>query len=258
MKRFYSLSIIVVLLSLVISCSLGPGGKSPGTDGSGAWLVPIRKVFDSGPGKDGIPALENPEMITSEAATFLAGEKSVAGVLINGEARAYPLLIMEHHEIANVEIGGRAVSVTFCPLTYSSIGWDRTLNGTTTTFGVSGFLYKNNLVPYDRLTDSNWSQMLNLSVNGDLISREIETFQVVETKWSTWKRMYPETLVLSTNTGFNRNYGPHLYGNYETSDNNILFPITNDDFRLPRKDRLHGIIVNSQVKTYPFTSFPRA
>ena len=160
MKRFYPLSIIVVLLSLVISCSttsdagLGIGGNGDPE----AWLVPVREVFDGGPGKDGIPALENPEMVTPEAATFLGDEELVTGVLINGEARAYPLLIMEHHEIANVEIGGRAVSVTFCPLTYSSIGWDRTLNGTTTTFGVSGLLYKNNLVPYDRLTDSNCSQ----------------------------------------------------------------------------------------------------
>ena len=210
MKRFYPISIITVLISLVISCSttsdsvgLGGGTNGPGTDGSAAWLIPIREVFDGGPGKDGIPALENPEMVTPEAATFLGDEELVVGVLINGEARAYPLLIMEHHEIANVEIGGRAVSVTFCPLTYSSIGWDRTLNGTTTTFGVSGLLYKNNLVPYDRLTNSNWSQMLNLSVNGDLISREIETFQVVEAKWGAWKRLYPETLVLSTNRGIN-------------------------------------------------------
>ena len=257
MNRNYFFYILTMLSTIIFTCSIDStdGGNNPSPSDSAQWLVPVSDVFDGGPGKDGIPSLQNPPMISAESATYLSDDDLVAGVLINGDAQAFPHVIMEHHEIANVEVGNSPVSVTFCPLTYSSIGWDRTLDGTETTFGVSGLLYKNNLVPYDRLTDSNWSQMLNKSINGTFITGEIETFKVVETTWGTWKQMYPETLVLSRNTGHNRNYGPPLYGDYDDNNNNILFPIRNDDPRIERKERLHGIIVNDQVKAFRFSSF---
>ncbi len=257
MKHYFFLYVLAMLSTILFSCSSNSFNSvnTPSPGDSAQWLVPVSDVFDGGPGKDGIPSLENPTMISAGSATYLSDGDLVAGVLINGDAQAFPHMIMEHHEIANVEIGGSHVSVSFCPLTYSSIGWDRTLEGSLTTFGVSGLLYKNNLVHYDRLTDSNWSQMLNKSINGSFITEELETFKVVETTWGTWKRMYPETLVLSRNTGHNRNYGPALYGDYSVNNSNILFPIRNDDGRIEKKERLHGIIVNDQVKAFRFSSF---
>ena len=249
MKRHYFFYVLTTLSTISFSCSTSTNsansGNTPSPNDSAEWLVPVSDVFDGGPGKDGIPSLKNPPMISAGSATYLSDGDLVASVLINGDAQAFQHLIMEHHEITNVvEVRGSPVSVTFCPLTYSSIGWDRTLDESITTFGVSGLLYKNNLVPYDRLTDSNWSQMLNKSINGSFITGELETFKVVETTWGTWKRMYFETLVLSRNTGHNRDYSPALYGDYSVNNNNILFPIRNDDGRIERKERLHGIIIN--------------
>ena len=88
------------------------------------------------------------------------------------------------------------MAITYCPLTGTGIGWNRVISGNTTTFGVSGLLFNTNLIPYDRSTDSNWSQMKLECVNGQLLGETIPTFHVVETTWKTWKTMYPNTMVV--------------------------------------------------------------
>ena len=130
-----------------------------GGDGSPGWLIPVGEVFDGGPGKDGIPALSNPQLVASSEVSFLGDGDLVIGVVIGGVARAYPHVILDWHEIINDQVGGEAYSLTYCPLTGSGIGWDRALSANATTFGVSGKLYNSNLIPYDRETDSYWSQM---------------------------------------------------------------------------------------------------
>jgi len=131
------------------------------------------------------------------------------------------------------------------------------VNGSVTEFGVSGLLYRNNLVPYDRGTDSNWSQMRLQSVNGEVSGTRIETIQVIETTWKTWKAMYPSSLVLSRDTGFSRSYQGFFYGSdYSTNPSRILFPVKNQDNRLGGKDRVHGIIPPlSNPKVYPIEQF---
>ncbi len=256
------------LLGLLIVMAFGSCGVSDennnvgpnnlgGNANSNDWLVPINEVFDGGPGKDGIPALENSELTTPEVAeaTYLDPLDLVIGYKSGDEVRAYPHKILDWHEIANDKINGENVAITYCPLTGTAIGWNRELSSGLTTFGVSGFLFNTNLIPFDRKTDSNWSQMLLKSVNGTLIGSEIETFQVVETTWFNWKTMYPDTKVLSTNTGFQRNYNRFPYGDYKTNNNNILFPFSPQDPRLPNKDRVHGIIINGKAKVYPIKSF---
>jgi len=121
-------------------------------------------------------------------------------------------------------------------------------------------LFNTNLVPYDRSTRSIFSQMLLESVNGEFVGTPIETFQVVETPWKTWKEMYPNTKVLSNSTGFVRNYNVYPYTNTQTGadyrvDPFLLFPISRDDRRLPRKERTLGVIINDEVKAYRFSSF---
>jgi len=253
MKDTFLTSLIISFLLFAVSCG---DILNSGTDLSGEWLIPTSQIRDGGPGKDGIPSLDSPQFISAASATYMSAGDLVVGVLIDGDARAFPNFVMEHHEIANDIMNGLPYSLTFCPLTGSAIGWGRTIEGQVTTFGVSGLLYKNNLIPYDRRTNSNWSQMINQSVNGALIGLNVETFQVVETTWATWLTMYPEASVMSLNTGFNRNYGTPLYGDYNFNNNSILFPIGNDDLRLPRKERVHGVIIDGQVEAYQFKIFP--
>jgi hypothetical protein len=134
------------------------------------------------------------------------------------------------------------------------IGWDREVSGTLTTFGVSGLLYNSNIIPYDRETDSNWSQMLLKAVNGPLKGTPAETFNLFETHWDTWKSMYPETQVLSEETGHTRNYSRYPYGDYKTS-NSLIFPVNNEDDRLHRKERVLGVLVDGRAKAYSIEKF---
>jgi len=263
------LSIITALIFLVACNDQGDGilsgGGSAGSGGnqngggsggqSNIWLIPVDEVFDGGPGKDGIPALENPQMISAVEATYLNDDDLVIGYKVGNDIRAYAHKVLDYHEIVNDKVGNQPVAITYCPLTGTAIGWDRIIKGNETTFGVSGLLYNSNLIPYDRATDSNWSQMLLLSVNGNLAGTEVNTFMVVETEWATWKQMYPNTKVNSLITGFNRNYFIFPYGDYRTNDNTILFPFSPIDTRLGTKDRVHGVIVDQVAKVYPINNF---
>ena len=239
-----------VVLIVLVSCS----GNDINKD-DGPWIIPSEQVVDGGPGKDGIPALNNPEKIPASSATFLAEDDLVLGYYDGENATAYPVIILDWHEIINDNINDIPLAITYCPLTGTGIGWNRTINGKATTFGVSGLIYNNNLIPYDRETNSNWSQQGLECVNGPLINKKVETFQIVETRWSNWKTMYPDSEVVSLNTGHNRSYGTYPYGDYKTNENNLLFPLAIDDRRMNRKERVLGIIANGDASIYRFGSF---
>ena len=240
----------------------GSGNTGGGSTGSGTediWLIPINEVL-IGAARDAIPALENPEALPVSETNYLENSDLVIGyVSEDGKAMAFPHKILDWHEIINFELNTESKAITYCPLTGTGIGWSRTLGGQVTTFGVSGFLYNTNLIPYDRETASNWSQMRLDCVNGQLIGDKIETFQVLETSWATWKAMFPDSEVVSTNTGWPRPYDSYPYINQTNGDYRIdpylLFPVIPNDDRLPRKARVLGVIVNGQAKAYRFSSF---
>lgn len=155
--------------------------------------------------------------------------------------------MLDFHEIINDQIGDQPFCLTYCPLTGSGIAWDRTIDGEAVEFGVSGLLFRNNLIPYDRKTDTYYSQMLMQGVKGERSGEKLETFQVIETTWSTWKKMFPNSQVLSTNTGFgNLGYQGYVYGKEYLDENSPpLFPINADKKALGGrgyKERVFGII----------------
>jgi len=244
----------------VLSACVGEDIQTPTNNQGGGqningWDIPISEVFDGGPGKDGIPALENSVFIGVNEVDFLADDDLVLGVINDGEIKAYPHAILDWHEIINDKVGDLPLAVTYCPLTGTGIGWDRTIRGEITTFGVSGLLYNANLIPYDRLTDSNWSQMRLDCVNGVLRGESIPTYSLVETSWATWKAMFPDSRVVSTQTGYSRNYSRYPYGDYKTNNQNIIFPVKPEDSRLPAKERVHCVINGDQAMAFRFTEF---
>ena len=255
----------LLVLTVLASCSLNdstePSDRSS-TSIQGDWLLPVGEIVDGGPGKDGIPSIDRPDFEPASEITYVPDNRMVIGVHINGDIRAYPHQILDWHEIVNDEVGNTPVSIVYCPLTGTGMCWNRTIDNEIAEFGVSGLLFRNNLIAYDRNTDSNWSQMQLRSVNGEHAERDIETYQVVETTWETWKKLYPESLVHTTNTGHQRNYSGFTYGSdYATNHNRILFPVKNPDGRLQNKDRVHGILGSLTpdglhlVKVYPIDSF---
>lgn len=246
---------VIAWLALVFFGSAGCTSEdTPEKSANGEWLIPKDQVRDGGPGKDGIPSVDNPQFKPATNAAQLEPDDLVIGIVKKGKAKAYGHPIMDHHEIVNDKVAGTPIAITYCPLTGTGIAYDREIKGEVTTFGVSGLLYNNNLIPYDRKTNSNWSQMLMKAVNGDLKGRTVETYQVVETEWATWQQMYPETRVLSRKTGFSRNYERYPYGDFKTSEQ-LLFPVSNRDSRLHEKTRVHGIIVAEQAFAYPLETF---
>lgn len=245
----------LLAVALMASCGSKDDGATPDKD-SKEWTIPVAEIFDGGPGKDGIPSLLNPKLVSASEANHLSDGDLVLGYKNGDNVRAYPHAILDWHEIINDKVNNFAITVTYCPLTGTGIGWERTIDGQETTFGVSGLLYNSNLILYDRLTGSNWSQLRLESVNGKLKGAKINTFTLIETTWKTWKSLFPETKVVSTETGHNRNYGRYPYGDYRTNNSNIIFPYTPKDERIAAKERVHGVIINGKAKAYPFKAFP--
>jgi len=231
-----------------------------GSTALGQCLVPTDLIVSGGPGKDGIPSLTNPEVVTRAVAdSFMRDDDMVLGVVINGEARAYPHGILWWHEIVNDVLGGRPILVTFCPLTGSGIVYDPVFDGSARNFGVSGLLFDNNLIMFDRTTDSLWSQMRLDSICGAMSGTRPPLVPVVQSTWAAWKTLQPETTVVSRDTGFARNYTVYPYGSYDDiASTQLLFPHTTLDGRLPMKENVLGITHEGVSRAYSMTRMTTA
>ncbi len=249
MKIFSLIGFLFVLL--FSSCTEDNDRDGSNGQNSDGWLIPQNEVRDGGPGKDGIPALTEPELVSVDDITWLQDDDLVLAFADGEDIRAYPHPILDWHEIINDKTENHSVSVIYCPLTGTGIGWNRILNGNETTFGVSGLLYNSNIIPYDRATNSNWSQLLLKSVNGGLIGQKAETYNLVETSWKTWKKMYPASKVVSKNTGYSRSYGSYPYGAYRENES-LIFPVSNSDNRLHAKERVLAVFNGIHVRAYTF------
>ncbi|MCH8836372.1 MAG: DUF3179 domain-containing protein [Candidatus Marinimicrobia bacterium] len=223
-----------------------------GSGGIGDWLVPESEVL-KGAGKDAIPALTDPELVRFGEVNYLNGADLVIGLMVDGEPRAYPHRILDWHEIINDRIGSTYFAITYCPLTGSGIVWDQR-QLTNASFGVSGLLYNSNLIPYDRSTNSYWSQMKLMCVFGERLGEIAPLLPIVETTWNSWRAMYPDTKVVSNNTGHERPYQYYPYGTYRSTDF-LMFPVKPLDRRLPLKERVTGVIVDNAAKVYRLSSF---
>jgi hypothetical protein len=190
-------------------------------------------------------------------AVFLMPEDQVIGVVVAGKARAYPLKILNWHEVVDDAVAGRAFAVTYCPLTASAIVYDRKLGKKPLTLAVSGKLYQSNLLFYDKKTESLWSQVKGAAVAGPLTGSRLEPLPSVVTPWAIWRKAHPDTLVLDIKTGYSRNYGIDPYQSYESSDE-VMFPVLPTDDRLPAKERVLGLTINGVDEAFPFSRLAAA
>jgi Protein of unknown function (DUF3179) len=213
-------------------------------------IVPLDQIVSGGPPPDGIPSIDNPKFLSVvDANKFLKDSDLVVGITINGQTRAYPLLILVWHEIVNDKVGGVPVAVTYCPLCFTAQVFNRTISGHQVEFGTSGKLYNNNLVMYDRLSASLWSQALGEGIVGTHAGESLKRIPFDLAYWKDWKQLYPNSIVLSTDTRFTRPYGVDPYGDYYTSDQ-LFFPISNVDKRLSLKEMVVGLDNEGQSKAY--------
>jgi hypothetical protein len=233
--------------SLLVLAGCGDDGRTPlgaGANDPLSCSIPTSEIFNGGPGKDGIPALTDPETARyGEPGTeYLVDRDRVVGLVLEDRVIAIPLNIFWWHEIVNLDAGDGSVAVTHCPLTGSSMAFDRAVVGGA-GFGVSGLLYQNNLILYDRNTrESLWPQMLRGARCGDLTGTKLAMVPVIEMTWGGWRALHPDTEVVTSNTAYDRSYWIYPYGNYDQPDNpNTLFPMGTLDRRRPPKERVLGI-----------------
>ncbi|MFN0112012.1 MAG: DUF3179 domain-containing protein [Blastocatellia bacterium] len=215
--------------------------------------IRIEEIAWGGVKKDGIPALDNPKQIPAAEAAYLKSGELVFGVELNGDARAYPLRMMNVHEMLNDVIGGTAVSLAYCTMCRSGVLFETTVDGRTFTFGSSGLLYRSNKLMYDRQTESLWLTMPREPISGKLANSGIrlKLLPVVVTTWQEWRDKHPTTKALSPDTGFKRDYSEGaVYADYFNSDA-LWFPVPRLDNRLKPKEEVFALIVNGQPKAYP-------
>ena len=228
---------------------------------SGEWPSRIRveEILWGGVRVDSIPPLDRPRTVAPEDAGYLDDDDAVFGIAIGGEAHAYPLRILDWHEMANVTVGGVPISLAYCTLCGAAIAWDgRAPDGATYDFGTSGFLYRSNKLMYDRPTGTLWNQFTGEPVLGPLAVTadggeplRLALLPVVLTTWSEWLRQHPETVVLDVDTGYDRPYQPGAaYGHY-FSQPDTMFPVWSRSPELRAKDYVYGLREGGARKAWP-------
>jgi len=220
--------------------------------------IPLDEIQSGGPPKDGIPALLKPKFIAAtEAQTeHLKDRDRVLGLFLNGQARAYPIKILNWHEIVNDRVGGRAVVVSFCPLCGTGMVFDATIKDRQMTFGVSGLLYQSDVLLYDHQTESLWSQIKSQAVTGKMTGAKLKLLPSSNTTWGAWRKKHPDSLILSTDTGYRRNYYRDPYEGYYTSPD-IMFSVNNRSNLYHPKERVIGIEIGGRTKAYPLSELAK-
>jgi len=206
------------------------------------------EILSGGPPPDGIPPLDNPNFDPiAQGDEWLADVQPVIALVVGDQARAYPLAILTRHEIANDEIAGLPVAVTFCPLCNAAIVFKREVDGEVLRFGVSGNLRNSDLIMWDNKTLSWWQQFTGEAIVGDLTGTQLEMIPAQLVSWQDFKAAYPNGTVLSNN---GRSYGQNPYAGYDSSPRPFLFTDTPDP-RLPATERVLGYFSGDTAVAYP-------
>jgi hypothetical protein len=262
--------IVLIALPLSAQTSLLPSDTYNGFDVSKS-LIPKDEILAGGPPRDGIPAILKPKFETAKEAGWLKDEDLVTGIDYGGVQKAYPLRILVWHEAVNDEIGGIPVLVSYCPLCGSTVVFRRDISGSpkplppdnypisrgkTLTFGISGLLYQSDVLFYDHQTESLWSQLEMKAVTGEMIGTKFEIFPSVLATWKEWKGEHPNTLVLSRDTGFRRDYDRDPYGGYENSPS-VWFHLKHRNSRFHPKEKVFVVVSGDATKAYPLSELKK-
>ncbi len=235
-----SLVLVAIFVSFSAVCANSQGEVDQALERIPGWKtntakrsIDLSEVRSGGPPKDGIPALDDLKFISIiEARSWLGPKEPVIALEIGGSARAYPLQILIWHEIINHDFDGTPVSVTFCPLCYSAIAFDRRVEGKTYNFGVTGMLRHSDMIMFDRETESWWQQITGETIVGDLTGIKLKQIPAQIVGFEQFAQAYPKGLIVSRETGYKRDYGRNPYVGYDNVNQKPYFPAGKDDRRL--------------------------
>ena len=254
-------------LPTMLAAFLATHGMGPGLGTAAAQVLlngfdlsgasgDMRPIERGGPPKDGIPAIDRPKYVGAAAAQLADGDR-VLGIVQGGTARAYPVRILNWHEVVNDRIGSSSVVVTYCPLCGTGMAFEPPARTGSGGFGVSGLLYNSDVLLYDRATQSLWSQILSQAITGPLKGTVLRALPLTHTSWADWRARHPSTQVLSTDTGFERDYTRDPYAGYDRVQQ-LMFDVQHRDDRFPLKEWVLGLRINGTAKAYPFSVLARA
>jgi len=219
----------------------------------GKHTAPYSQILSGGPPKDGIPAIDEPRSVTVDKADeWLEAEEPVILVQVEADARAYPIQILMWHEIVNDTVGGRGVTVTYCPLCNAGVAFEWAFDGRLLDFGVTGRLRFSNLIMYDRQTETWWLQATGEGIAGQYAGRQLTFVPASLISWADFIDVHPEGKVLSRDTGFNRAYGQNPYTGYDNVNSRPFLydgPATLEI--LPRMARVLTVDLNGDTVAYP-------
>lgn len=230
-----------------------PGAENEFTTDFGKHSVPYSEILSGGPPKDGIPSIDAPKFQSvSEADEWLDDREPVVFVLVNEEAKAYPIQILMWHEIVNDTVGGEPLMVSFCPLCNTAIAFKRTFDGQVLDFGTTGRLRYSNLIMYDRQTETWWQQATGDAIAGRYTGAQLEFYPAAMVAWADFKGEYPNGKVLSRDTGYSRNYGKNPYFGYDDiTQSPFLFDGTTPGV-LPPMARVLTVDLNNEAVAYTY------
>lgn len=220
------------------------------------YIVDPEKIVSGGPPMDGIPSIDNPKFVNLEEANkFIADNELVLVLVYKEEVKVYPLSILVWHEIVNDIVAEDPILISYCPLCGTGIAYERKIDEKTYKFGTSGKLYNSNLVMYDRVSNSYWSQIDGKAIVGELSGTELKSISIDTVSWREFKTEFKTAKVMSTDTGFKRSYGSDPYGSYY-EDSFLFFPVENNDIRIHPKTVIFGIEIDGVFKAYKEKDIP--
>ena len=225
------------------------------------WLISTSNI-SQGSFRDGIRSIDAPTFLKSDGKSFvddpfyssLGSDEFVTVMEVDEDYRVYPHRIMEYHEIVNDINDDICYTISFCPLTGTSRVWESKVASDVTEFGVSGLLYNNNLILYDRKSESHWSQILDLSVNGQMIGERANVKQVYEMRYGDLSTLDGEVYLLDPNSGNFASYSTSQYADYLTNEF-IFFRLAVSDNSIPMKERVIGVVSGEKAKVFRFSDF---
>ncbi len=216
--------------------------------------IDFSELLSGGPPKDGIPAILSPKFQKPErAAEWLDEKEPLILVRINNIPKGYPLQILIWHELVNDRIGEVPVLISFCPLCYSAIVFDRRLDNNELYFGVSGLLRNSDLVMYDFQTESFWQQFTGEAIVGDFTGRELIVLESQLISFEDFWNNYPDGLILSRETGYKRHYGSNPYLGYDNPEQKPFMFKGNFPKDIPPNEKVVGIKIGDSTKAYPYS-----
>jgi hypothetical protein len=226
-----------------------PAAEAPNGFDLSTRIVPPEEIQAGGPRRDEIRSVDAPEFSPASKAVWAPPPVPTIGVALGDAARAYPIHLMEYHQIVNDTIGDVPVVVSYDPLTGVPMAFKRTVNGRVLEFGVSGLIYRAQFLLYDRQTESLWAQYEGRAIAGAMAGKKLERLPSRQERMSVWLQRHPATGVLNRPEQMRIDYRYSPFEAYWISEA-VPVEVADRDDRYHPKEVALGVELNGRTRVY--------